>query len=590
MTAPTASIAKKGALGRTLRTYLRPYTGNIVAIIVLQLLSAAASLFLPTLNARIIDEGVAKADIPTIWNLGVLMLLVTGLQILGQGGAIWFGARTAMGFGRDLRAAVFDQVLSFSAREVNHFGAPSLITRTTNDVQQVQQLVMMTAFMIVGAPLMMAGGLFMALREDLGLSWLIAVAVIGMAAVILVILLQALPLFRQMQVRIDTLNRVLREQISGLRVIRAFVREPFEASRFNDANRDLTTTSLRVGRRMLTFFPVVQFVMAVSGVGVMWFGGLRVDAGEMQIGQLTAFLQYLTMILMSVMMSTMLLMIAPRAQVCAVRIQEVLQTASSVVPPTDPVREGVSHGEVRFEDVEFSYPGAEMPVLADISFAVRAGQTTGIIGATGSGKSTLISLIPRLFDATGGTVLVDGVDVRELDPELLWTSIGLVPQRPYLFTGTIASNLRYGNPNATDDELWHALEVAQARDFVERMPGQLEASIAQGGTNVSGGQRQRLSIARALVRRPSVYLFDDSFSALDVATDARLRAALSAETADAAVVIVGQRIATIRDADQIIVLDDGRIEGIGTHDQLLTTCPTYAEIVESQFKAEEVSA
>ncbi len=590
-TATTATpVAKKGALTRTLVTYLKPYTGWLVAVVLLQLLASAASLFLPTLNARIIDEGVATGNIGVIWTLGAAMLGVTLLQIAGQAGAIWFGARTAMGFGRDVRAAVFERVLSFSAREVNQFGAPSLITRTTNDVQQVQQLVMMTAFMIVGAPIMMVGGLFMALREDLGLSWLVAVAVIGMGGIILVILLQALPLFRQMQTRIDMLNRVLREQIAGLRVIRAFVREPVEASRFDVANAELTTTSLRVGRRMLTFFPVVQLVMGLSGVGVMWFGGLRVDAGEMQIGQLTAFLQYLTMILMSVMMSTMLLMIAPRAQVCAVRIQEVLQTRSSVVPPTDGVRDGLSHGEVVFEDVEFSYPGADAPVLTGISFAVRPGQTTGIIGSTGSGKSTLVSLIPRLFDATGGRVLVDGVDVRELDPEVLWTSIGLVPQRPYLFTGTVASNLRYGNPDATDAELWEALEVAQARDFVERMDGQLEAPIAQGGTNVSGGQRQRLSIARALVRRPDVYLFDDSFSALDVATDARLRAALAAETADAAVVIVGQRIATIRDADQIIVLDDGRIEGIGTHEQLLTTCPTYAEIVESQFKAEEVSA
>nr|WP_282004938.1 ABC transporter ATP-binding protein [Propioniciclava sinopodophylli] len=574
---------------RTLRTYLRPYVGPLVAVVLLQLLSSGASLFLPTLNARIIDEGVAVGDIGAIWRLGALMLGLTVVQIIGQASAIYFGARTAMGFGRDLRAAIFDRVLSFSAREVSQFGAPSLITRTTNDVQQVQQLVMMTAFMIVGAPIMMAGGLFMALREDIGLSWLVAVAVLGMGAVIIVILLQALPLFRQLQTRIDTLNRVLREQISGLRVIRAFVREPHEAARFERANGDLTTTSLRVGRRMLTFFPVVQLVMATSSVGVMWFGGLRVDAGEMQIGQLTAFVQYLTMILMSVMMSTMLLMIAPRAQVCAVRIQEVLRTSSSVVPPTHGVREGLSHGEVRLDHVTFSYPGAEVPVLSDVSFTVRAGETTGIIGSTGSGKSTLISLIPRLFDATGGRVLVDGVDVRALDPEVLWTSIGLVPQRPYLFTGTVASNLRYGNPEATDEELWHALEVAQARDFVETMPGQLNAPIAQGGTNVSGGQRQRLSIARALVRRPNVYLFDDSFSALDVATDARLRAALASETADAAVVIVGQRIATIRDADQIVVLDDGRIEGIGTHEHLLATCPTYAEIVESQFKAEEAA-
>lgn len=573
----------------TLRTYLKPYTRNIALIVLFQLLATGAALFLPTLNARIIDDGVAQGDTATIWSLGLLMLGVTAVQIVGQASAIFFGARTAMGFGRDLRAAVFHQALSFSTREVNSFGAPSLITRTTNDVQQVQTLVMMTAFMIVQAPIMMVGGVFMALREDIGLSWLIAVAVVVMGTIITAILLQALPLFRQMQERIDTLNRVLREQIAGLRVIRAFVREPYEGIRFNQANRELTTTSLRVGRRMLTFFPVVQMVMAASSVGVMWFGGLRVDAGQMQIGQLTAFLQYLTMILMSVMMSTMMLMIAPRAQVCAVRIQEVLRTASSVVPPAAGVTEVPGRGEVTFTDVTFAYPGAEEPVLSDISFTVAPGQTLAFIGSTGSGKSTLVNLIPRLFDATSGTVAVNGVDVRELDPETLWGSIGLVPQKPYLFTGTVASNLRYGNPAATDDDLWHALEVAQARDFVSRMPGGLDAAIAQGGTNVSGGQRQRLSIARALVAKPDVYVFDDSFSALDVATDARLRAALRPETAHAAVIIVGQRVATIQGADQIVVLDEGRIEAIGTHEQLLVTSPTYAEIVESQFKAEEAA-
>ncbi len=573
-----------------LRRYLRPYTGAITAIILLQLVATAASLFLPTLNARIIDEGVAKGDIPAIWSLGTMMLGVTLAQVVSQMAAVWFGAQTAMGFGRDVRTDIFARVLSFSAREVNQFGAPSLITRTTNDVQQVQQLVMMTAFMIVQAPIMMVGGLFMALREDVGLSWLIAVAVGVMGTVITIVLLQALPLFRTMQTKIDTLNRVLREQIGGLRVIRAFVREPHEAGRFAEANADLTQASLQVGRRMLTFFPVVMFVMTASSVGVMWFGGLRVDSGEMQIGQLTAFVQYLMQILMSVMMSTMMLMIAPRAQVCAVRIGEVLATESSVIPPKNGVTKLTRRGTVSMTDVTFSYPGAEVPVLSGITFGVAPGTTTAFIGSTGSGKSTLIGLIPRLFDATAGTVRVGGVDVRELDPDTLWTSVGLVPQKPYLFTGTVASNLRYGNPDATDDELWHALEVAQARDFVEQMPGGLEAKIAQGGTNVSGGQRQRLSIARALVRRPDVYIFDDSFSALDVTTDARLRAALAAETRDAAVVIVGQRIATIRNADQIIVLDDGRIEGVGTHEQLLATCPTYVEIVESQFKAEEAAA
>ncbi|MBK8464050.1 MAG: ABC transporter ATP-binding protein [Nigerium sp.] len=573
----------------TLKTYLAPYKAAMTAVVLLQLIATTASLYLPTLNARVIDEGVARGDTAAIWSLGTVMLGITLIQVVGQVFAIYFGARTAMGFGRDLRASIFARVLTFSSREVNKLGAPSLITRTTNDVQQVQQLVMMTTFMIVQAPIMMVGGIFMALREDVGLSWLIAVAVVVMGTIIGAILLQALPLFRQMQTRVDALNRVLREQISGLRVIRAFVREPYEASRFNTANHELTDTSLRVGRRMLTFFPVVQFVMTASSVGVMWFGGLRVDAGEMQIGQLTAFLQYLIQILMSVMMSTMMLMIAPRAQVCAVRIQEVLRTSASVVPPANPVRTLAARGEVRFEHVAFSYPGAEEPVLNDISFTVSPGETIAFIGSTGSGKTTLVSLIPRLFDATGGRVLVDGVDVRDLDPEVLWSSIGLVPQKPYLFSGTVASNLRYGNPDATDEELWHALEVAQARDFVAAMPARLDAPIAQGGTNVSGGQRQRLSIARALVAQPDVYVFDDSFSALDVATDARLRAALAKETGEAAVVIVGQRVATIAGADRIVVLDAGRIEAVGTHDELLVTSPTYAEIVESQFKVEEAA-
>jgi len=575
---------------RLLRRYLRPYWRLIAFVIVLQLIQVAASLNLPSLNAAIIDSGIAKGDSQFILTTGAAMLAITLAQVAGQIGAAYFGSRVAMSFGRDLRAALFGRVLSFSAREVNRFGAPSLITRNTNDVQQVQQMVFMTLLLIVSTPIMMVGGVIMALREDVGLSWLIAVAVAVLAVVIGAIIIQTMPLFRRIQQLTDNLNRVLRERITGLRVIRAFVREPFEAKRFAAANGDLTDTAVRVGRRMMTLFPTVMFVMNAGSVGVMWFGGLRVDAGEMQIGQLTAFLQYLMQILMAVMMSTMMLMIAPRASVCADRIQEVLGTESSVVPPADPITTLDRTGEVRFERVSFTYPGAEHPVLRDITFTVRSGRTTAIIGATGSGKSTLIGLIPRLVDPTEGLVEVDGADVRRLDPDLLWSRIGLVPQKPYLFSGTVASNLRYGKPDATDDELWRALEVAQARDFVESMPGGLEAPIAQGGTNVSGGQRQRLSIARALVKRPDVYVFDDSFSALDVTTDANLRAALADETADAAVIIVAQRVSTIRNADQIVVLDDGEIVGLGTHAELLASSPTYAEIVDSQFKAEEVAA
>jgi ATP-binding cassette subfamily B protein len=496
----------------------------------------------------------------------------------------------AMGFGRDVRGALFDRVLSFSSRELNHFGAPSLITRNTNDVQQVQMLVLLSGTMFVAAPITMIGGIIMALHTDVGLSWLVAVAMPVLALSIFLVIRKMGPLFRLMQTRIDVVNRILREQISGIRVVRAFVREPYEAARFAQANRDLTDTTTSVGRYVASIYPIVMFILNASSVAVLWFGARRIDAGDMQIGALTAFLTYLIQILMSVMMATFLLIIAPRAVVCAERIEEVLRTESSVAPPALPVKEFPAVGAVTFQDTEFTYPGAASPVLRRISFTAEPGQTTAITGSTGSGKSTLISLIPRLFDATGGSVKVDGVEVRDSDPELLWSRIGLVPQKAFLFTGTVASNLRYGNPDATDEELWRALRVAQAEDFVRAMPGQLEASISQGGTNVSGGQRQRLSIARALVKRPEIYVFDDSFSALDVATDARLRAALKRETADAAVIIVGQRVATIADADKIVVLEHGEIVGWGTHDELLADCPTYEEIVDSQLSAEEAAA
>jgi ATP-binding cassette, subfamily B, multidrug efflux pump len=573
-------------LTRLLRTFLRPYARPLAAVVLLQLVGTMASLYLPSLNADIIDNGIAKGDTGYIVEIGGWMLLVTVMQIACSIAAVYFGARTAMSVGRDIRAAVFERVGQFSAREVAQFGAPSLITRNTNDVQQVQMLVVMTCTMLVMAPIMCVGGVIMALREDLGLSWLMLVSVPTLALATGLILRRMSPAFRDMQTRIDAVNRVLREQITGIRVVRAFVREPYETQRFGTANSDLTVTGLRVGRLMAMIFPIVMLVFNASSIAVLWFGALRVDSGEIQIGALTAFLNYLVQILMSVMMATFMMMMVPRAAVCAERIAEVLDTESSVVPPATPVTEVGTHAELELRNVQFRYPGADEPVLRDVSFRVRPGTTTAIIGSTGAGKTTLLSLVPRLFDVTGGAVLVDGVDVRELDPDLLWSRIGLVPQKPYLFTGTVASNLRYGNPDATDDELWRFLEIAQARDFVEAMPGGLGSPIAQGGTNVSGGQRQRLAIARALVRQPEIYLFDDSFSALDLGTDARLRAALRPVTAEAAVVIVAQRVSTILEADQIVVLEDGAIVGVGRHAELLDSCQTYAEIVESQLTAE----
>ncbi|MFF2120452.1 ABC transporter ATP-binding protein [Kitasatospora sp. NPDC058184] len=574
---------------RLLRAYLRPYSRPITLLVLLQLVSTLAALYLPTLNADIIDDGVVKGDTGYILRVGGVMIAVTVLQALCSIGAVYYGARTAMAFGRDVRAAVFDRVQSFSAREVGQFGAPSLITRTTNDVQQVQMLALMSFTLMVAAPIMCVGGIIMALNQDVPLSGLL-LAVIPVLGVVVVLLVRALrPRFRSMQVRIDTVNRVLREQITGIRVIRAFVKDDQEQARFADANEDLTQVSRQVGRLMSIMFPAVMLVVNVSSVAVLWFGAHRIDSGAMQIGALTAFLSYLMQILMSVMMATFMFMMVPRAEVCAERIQEVLGTDSSVVPPATPVTEVPHRGTLELRGVDFRYPGAEASVLRGIDLTAGPGQTTAIIGSTGSGKSTLLGLVPRLFDVTSGRVLLDGVDVRELAPAAIAESVGIVPQKPYLFSGTVASNLRYGRPDATDEELWHALEIAQAKEFVEKLPEGLDAPIAQGGGNVSGGQRQRLAIARTLVRRPSVYLFDDSFSALDYATDARLRKALARETSDATVLIVAQRVSTIRDADRIIVLDEGAVVGSGTHHELMADNPTYREIVLSQLTEQEAA-
>jgi ATP-binding cassette, subfamily B, multidrug efflux pump len=574
---------------RLLRAHLGPYTRPIGVLVLLQLIQTIATLYLPTLNADIIDKGVIKGDTTYILQTGGIMLAVTVAQVVCAIGAVYFGARTAMALGRDIRASIFDRVQSFSAREVGHFGAPSLITRSTNDVQQVQMLVLMTFTLMVSAPIMCIGGIILALNQDVPLSSLL-VAIVPILGVIIALIVKRLrPLFRAMQVKIDSVNRILREQITGLRVIRAFVKDTHERQRFDKANADLTDTAVQVGKLLALMFPMVMMVVNISSVAVMWFGAHRIDSGGMQIGALTAFLSYLMQILMSVMMATFMFMMVPRAEVCAERIEEVLDTETTVVPPLAPVRELRRAGYLELRDAEFRYPGAESAVLRNISLSARPGETTAIIGSTGSGKTTLLTLIPRLSDVTDGTVLVDGVDVRDLDPALLAKTVGLVPQKPYLFTGTVATNLRYGNPDATDEELWAALETAQAKDFVEALAEGLDAPIAQGGTNVSGGQRQRLAIARVLVRRPEIYLFDDSFSALDYATDARLRAALAHETADATVVIVAQRVSTIRDADRIIVLDEGQVVGTGTHHELMDSNETYREIVLSQLTEEEAA-
>ncbi|WP_035862699.1 ABC transporter ATP-binding protein [Kitasatospora cheerisanensis] len=576
-------------LFRLLRAHLGPYSRDITVLVLLQLISTIGMLYLPTLNADIIDSGVLKGDTGYILRVGGVMVGVSLAQAACSIGAVYFGARTAMAIGRDLRAGVFSRVQEFSARELNQFGAPSLITRTTNDVQQVQMLALMTFTLMVAAPIMCVGGVVMALNQDVPLSGLLLAVVPALGAVVTVLVGKMRPQFRGMQTRIDAVNRIMREQITGIRVIRAFVKDDHEKQRFTGANGELADYSLRVGRLMSLMFPVVMGVVNISSVAVFWFGAHRIDSGGMQIGALTAFLSYLMQILMSVMMATFMFMMVPRAEVCAERIQEVLGTSSSVVPPLAPVTELRAHGTLELRGVDFRYPGAEVPVLRGIDLAARPGETTAVIGSTGSGKTTLLGLVPRLFDATGGEVLIDGVDVRDLDPQKLSEVIGLVPQKPYLFSGTVASNLRYGKPDATDEELWHALEIAQAKDFVAKFPEGLDAPIAQGGTNVSGGQRQRLAIARALVRKPEIYLFDDSFSALDYATDARLRAALADETQNATVVIVAQRVSTIRDADRIIVLDEGAVVGTGTHQELMADNPTYREIVLSQLTEQEAA-
>ena len=575
-------------LTRLIARFLKGAKVPILGIVALQFLGTLAMLYLPSLNADIIDKGIVTGDIGYIWQRGALMLAISVGQILCSVAAVYLAARTAMGFGRDVRAALFRRVGSFSAREVQHFGPPSLITRETNDVQQVQMLVLMGFTMFVSAPIMMVGAALMAAREDIGLSWLIAVVVPVLGISIGFIVSRMVPSFRAMQERIDEVNRLLREQITGVRVVRAFVREQHEQERFARANGDLTEVAIRAGRWMAAMFPVVMLTANVASVGVLWFGGHRVEAGQMEVGALTAYLSYLMQVIMSVMMGTFMMMMVPRSAVCADRIMEVLDTETSVTAPsqaqTAPVR-----GVVEFDQVTFTYPGADVPVLNNVSFAAHPGETVAIIGSTGAGKTTLLSLIPRLFDVSSGRVLVDGLDVRDYALDDLWSRLGLVPQKAFLFTGTIADNLRYGRPEATEAEIWEALRIAQAEDFVRALPDGLETQVAQGGTNFSGGQRQRLAIARAVIRRPAIYLFDDSFSALDLATDARLRTALRPVTKDATVLIVAQRVSTIRDADRIVVLDDGLVVGRGRHADLLGTCSTYQEIVESQMSAEEAA-
>ena len=572
-----------------LRTYLAPYKRPIALVLFFQLIQTLANLWLPGLNADIIDKGVVQGDTGYIVRTGGMMLTVTVIQVVCTIVAVYFGARTSMALGRDLRAGVFGKVETFAAREMAQLGAPTLITRTTNDVQQVQLIVFMALTLLVAAPIMCFGGIFMALRQDVELSGLLLLVIPTLVICIGLVIRQMRPLFRVMQGKIDAINGIMREQIMGIRVIRAFVKERHETERFGDANRESMEVAIAVGRLMSMMFPIVMLIMNVSVVLATWFGGYRIGSGDLEVGTLTAFQNYLVQILMSVMMATFMLMLWPRAEVSAERITEVLETEPSVLAPDDAVQVTLDRGHIDVKGASFAFPGAEQDVLHEIDLVARPGETTAIIGSTGSGKSTLLGLIPRLFDATGGAVEIDGHDVRSMHPENVWTSIGLVPQRPFLFSGTVASNLRYGRPDATDDDLWEALEIAQARDFVTRMPEQLNAPISQGGTNVSGGQRQRLAIARAFVKRPPIYLFDDSFSALDYATDAALRAAMRTATAEATVIIVAQRVSTIRNADRIVVLDEGRVVGTGTHSELMQTCEVYREIVLSQLTEEEAA-
>jgi ATP-binding cassette subfamily B protein len=574
---------------RLLVTYLRPYRRPLALVMALLLVQALANLYLPELNAEIINHGVAVGDTDYIIRTGAVMLGVTFLLGVASIVGVYWGAKTAMAFGRDVRSAIFRAVQTFAQTEVNRFGTASLITRNTNDVQQVQMVVLMGLTVLISAPILTVGGVIMALRQDVPLSGLLVVIVPIMALVIGVLLARAIPLFRAMQVKIDRINQVMRETLAGIRVIRAFVRTDYEERRFDTANVDLTATALRVNRLFAVMIPALMAIMNLSTVAIMWFGAFRVDAGEMPIGNLTAFLQYIMQILFAIMMAVVMFVMVPRAAVSADRIQEVLDAVPSVRDPDEPAPAPPARGHVEFRNVEFRYPGAEDPVLRGISFTAGPGETTAIVGSTGSGKSTLVNLVPRFYDVTGGAVLVDGVDVRALRRDDLWARIGVIPQRGFLFSGTVATNLRFGDETATDDDLWRALEIAQGAAFVREMAEGLATPVTQGGSSVSGGQRQRLAIARALVKRPQVFIFDDSFSALDFTTDARLRAALGRELADATVIIVAQRVGTIMRADRIVVLEDGGVAGIGTHAELLESCPTYREIVLSQLSEEEVA-